>query len=345
MFTRHVVACLVVCLVVVTSLLNAVAGAPTDPWLIAADTTWSDETIHLEEDLVVASGATLTLDRVTLVVEQGGTLLVAAGGTLHLDESALLRGATAPAWPFDVQGVLVMKDSVLSGSHGIVMRGPGTAGSVIRDSVLQDTADQAVRLTLRASVEVTDSLFQHNGWSGSSTPGGIYAADATVGVRDSIFLGNAGYAVSVVSTTAGAKLLGPAMSTIEGNIFAHGSGGVHVQEGEDAFNQIHGNLFTNLSRGLNLQGPAGVTLGENSLVGNRVAAANFGHTGTTSILNDHLDHHIDLGDSWLGPDGPVTEGVNRIHGPFATDRLAAEDPVPHLSLRLEVVEDDKGLKG
>lgn len=114
-----------------------------DPLHITDDTVWQGATISLTENLVIESGATMTLTGVTLVISRVTHLdiEVLSGGVLNVEDS-VIQGAPDQSYSIWVHkgGRLVMRHSELlnagdwCGNAGLILRGDG---AVIENSVIR----------------------------------------------------------------------------------------------------------------------------------------------------------------------------------------------------------------
>lgn len=322
---------------------GAVSGEPgPETWIVTGDETVANETIVLDRELIIVPGGTLRLIHSALLVADGGGIHVAAGGTLVAEYTEFRRHNGAdPVWPFLVFGVLDMENSSLAQSHGIELRYPDPSESRITGSRFIDNADQAVLVINRAELEFNDNVV-------TGSPKGIQVKDASARIEDNVFIGNSDYSIYVVSTLIGSRVFGPAMVHAENNVVAHGGGGFHFQEGNQLVTRVSSNLLTNLTVGLRFQeGDAlggQAELGKNAIVDNQAAALNFPRAGARAILSETLGYNVDLGDSWLGPDGATWEpdAGNHLYGPFDTTDLSDHDPAAHLWSRLAQAEQELG---
>ncbi len=321
---------------------GALNGPVPDAWIVTGDEAVENETILLDHELIITSGATLRLTHASVHVARGGSIVVAPGGSIVVEHSELERHSEAdPLWPFLVFGSIRMSESLLAQSHGIELRYPDAAPSVITGSRFIDNRDHAVSLINRAELEFKDNLVV-----GSVI--GVRVNDATARIEENVFIGNSDFAINVVSTLVGSRVFGPAMVAAEGNVIAHGGGGFHFQEGNQLVNRVSSNLLTNLTVGFRFQegdalgGQAELT--QNSIVDNEAAASNFPRAGARAVISETLGYRVDLGDSWLGPAGATWEpdAPNHLYGPFHTGDLLDHDPVPHLWSRLEEAEQELG---
>lgn len=312
---------------------------PEGPWIITQEETFEDIRLLLDRQLVVASGATLWLKETTIHVSHGGGILVAPGGTLRIEDSELKQHAQSDYWSFQVFGRLMMNNSALKGSYGIDLHYAGTIGSQIENSLFHKNHDHAVFVLRRGEVTFNNNLVVENNQ-------GIRVKDATAHVEDNVFLGNPSFAIVLTSSLIGSRTFGPTMAQVSGNVIAHGGGGLGIQEGDSAWIKVQQNLLTNLTIGMRLQegdesgGQAEFT--KNSLVDNHAAAANLPRGGEREAISDLVGYSVDLGDSWLGPEGAVTEldARNYLYGPFNTSELLDHDPVIHLWQKLQDIEAD-----
>jgi hypothetical protein len=305
-----------------------------DAWIIHDETTLDNQTLHLDRPLYILPGGQLALTDMTLVIADGGSLLVAQGGRLSVHDSRLLRAEEDPYWSFEVYGLFAMNNSEVKGSQGIKLRHPGTMGSHIAHSHFHDHPFQAVHVINRGELTFTNNTVT-NGFQG------IRSSDATIYAADNTFLDHTGYAVNLVSTLAGSRAFGPSIATFQANVIADGHGGIHIQEDNNLTLHIQGNLLTNLHVGLRVQENDKLTghvrLVDNSILANHLAAVNFGRSGERALISETAGHQIALNGNWLGPEGATWEEgeANRLVGPFHAHDLLSRDPVPHLWDRLD----------
>lgn len=205
--------------------------------------TLEDMRVLLDRELIVSAGATLSLKEATLHVSDGGRILVAPGATLRIDDSEVKRHGQSDYWRFQVYGRLVMNNSVLKGSYGVDLHYAGTMGSRIEHSMFLQNHDYAVSVLRRGEVTFSNNTVFDNHQ-------GIQVTDATASIQDNVFLDNPSYAIVLTSTVIGSRMFGPTMAQVEGNIVAHGGGGLDIQEGNADFVTVEENLLTNLTVGM-----------------------------------------------------------------------------------------------
>lgn len=323
---------------------------------VAGEEIWRGGSVSLDHDLVVASGGHLILDDVTLHISRGAQISVLPGGNLTvLDSNLDVEPGDEPGWSLQVLGALFAEESRLAHASSIEVRGLAH----VTDSRIEGNVDHGIHTTRKGVSTLVDNLFIRNALEPEApTAGAIVTTDATVAARDNVLVANGGFGFRTVSTLAGARLFGPAVATIDHNIVAHHAGNwaMHFQEYYNTIHQVEDNLLYGNLVGVNVQstndqmatraldapGTDSMFSG-NAIVNNTVAAVNHGFVGSRDTLDDTLDPTADLQDSWIPQTDPPSSRDNELLGPWETDGLVEQNPVPELWDRLQAVEEATGV--
>lgn len=323
-----------------------------------------DSHVTLDDTLVIAPGAQLVLDNVTVEVrddgqreyagDEGSGFIVAPGGNLTIRNSDLRSHPDGePGWTFEVHGQLLSDASRVSQARQILVEGP-TAYALVRDSLIENNTLNGAEVSTKAEGTFLNNTITRNGFGEADPSSGGLRASSVIVVRDNVLIGNA---------NRGFQLIVPVSNPIvdvvfENNVIAHqyGARAILMQDFIRLAHDFHGNLLTGNCLALSIQGKNDAWIprvgasdpifAENTIVNNVVAGANFGFTGSRAPLNDVLNVTLPLVDTWLGPDGATfdSEDRNYLFGPWDVSQLAEEDPNPHLWDKLKRVEEQTGIR-
>lgn len=310
----------------------AVQDTSPSPWIVSGEETREDEEIRLVENVRILPGSTLRLVNVTLIGD-GGDVLVDAGGSFVAEDSNLTSVADAGD-PLSVvgNGNVTFHGTHVEATDSVTVTRPGSSIDV-RNATFVETS--GILTGRKADLVVRNTTFRN-------VTSAVDVRDASAEIVDNVFLGGDGLAaISLYSTVAGSRVWGATRADVRGNVVAdHDNIGIHFQEAQAKGVRVERNLITRTRVALNLQPGAFAsdpTLDANTIVDNDAAGDNQG-TEDAFVPAGHDNATVDLGESYLGPNGSTREGRNHLAGSWDTSELVADDPNPELWDVLETEE-------
>ncbi len=212
-------------------------ATPTEPMVIVGEEVWADEDRVVNEHVVVAPGATLTIRNSVLNWQAGefctpgringmycaGEIQVQPGGTLVIEDSTITSTSDdVTDWPLiEVFGDLQATGNTFHRVVGVLVQGNAATGHIVDNTV--DHAFTGINVWRGASALVQGNHIRDVGT-------GLSAQDASPVLRGNVLEDISGFGIRVQQSIVGDKIY-VTNPLIEGNLFNNASQGVFSDTG------------------------------------------------------------------------------------------------------------------